>query len=645
MPVGRPTRWLVVLLVGALAAVAPAVQAPSAAEPPGRPSVFEPDRTVVDPTAYISVIGDEDESTSEGTQRLWRTDETIEIGGSADTRVVVRAGGQAEGYTVDLQPGLDKTLTAGRYVVSEQIPYDLGNPGMSLSGYGIYGCSEGEGSFTIYDITPDLSRLWVRFDLTCKQSVATVRGEIRIGSPPPEDLTLVSDSVHWPASVPGRAYSTQPVYVLNTGDEAVEVGRPAVTGAAFSIVRDSCETLAPGESCTIDLAFAPRTRRTETGGLRIPTSSAAQPVLDASLSGIGSVGRTYVYSRMVYPDGRTFDTQMTPDVASFRSATDGRGVGMAFPDPRRVDDFDRFGVSYDYTLLTAGPGERLRVGRTYRGRCRTDGVGPSIDLPNAACISAANGSFVVDEFERRADGTLARFRARARLRNVETSAVTTTVMAWQAEQDAAPFRPFVALDARTRIRGPGRMALTATFPTGHSIAGVELFEVTALGRVLVDSLPVDDETSQVRLDADIRADTTLVAEASDAEGGVVATSALHRVAVGVEDRPRTRTVVLRIRGARPGAAPRRPPAEATTVVLRLKPPASNGCLRVHLQRRVRSGWSNEPFAGCQRMQQRGRAVVTRRAESGALVRARLVWERDRSTIQTTSPWRTVRVRR
>ena len=634
-----PRRGLVPFLVS-LMVVVPVLGAVPAQGADQERSWDDVDRVTTDPTSYVSIIGDHDEFITDGTQRLWRTDQTIEVGGSADSTVVVKVGGdQWDSYKLILSPPAGETLTVGDYPDAGGLPFRDGRAGLTLSGQQRGGCSEEDGAFTVHDITPDLSRLWLTFELSCTDEVATVRGEsIRI-SPPTEPLTLLADRVDWKGGLPGRDYGTQPVFALNTGDEPIVMGPAEVTGDAFSLAGSTCGVLLPGASCAIDVGFDPLTRGPESGLLRVTSSSAAVPVVEIPLTGVGNVGFTHVYSRTVTPDGRTFDTVMSSDVGAFRAWADPRRVVIAFPDPDYVDDRPNGRGYYDHVSFTAAPGDRLEAGRTYVGTC-SDEDGATLELPGV-CNSAATGSFTLDEFELRPDHTLARLRVRAHTTGVEQAFQTTATVAWQADEDAAPYAPFLELRGRSVLPQADDVQLTATFPASHGITAVALYAETPLGRVLLDAAPAEYFTSRVALQAHVEESTVLVAEATTDDGDVVVTSEPHPVAV--DGQPAVRTVSLSFRGVPQRGVSGQRRSVRSVAELRLQPRKAGRCLRLQVQRRVDGRWVAGSVSGCRRTDRRGLATAVVVARSGAAVRARAVWSGDGARV--TSPWRLLRVRR
>lgn len=616
------------------------------------------ERTVADPTSYVTLIGDYDEWISYGRQQLWRTEQGIEIGGSADTVVVVRFGGEpGDGSEIILSPPRGEPLAVGDYPNAGGMPGQVGRAGMVLSSP-YRGCNQGDGAFTVRDITPDLSRLWVSFEFSCNDSVATVRGEIRIDSPPAEALTLLTDTVHWKASPPGRAYTDQRVFAINNGAAPVVLDRAEVTGDAFSLAADSCDVLLPGASCALDVAFDPLTRGLEHGLLRVETSSPTEPIVEIPLTGVGNIGQTYVYSRTTGGwGGGPYDTAMTPDVESFRAWATPERVTIAYPAQDYVGDRVNDRVYRDFVSFTAPPGELLEVGRTYVGTCGNENeTGARIELPLSCNDAVTTGRFTVDELELHPGGTLARFRARAELEGHPDLFRTTTIVGYQAEEGAAPYPAFVRLSGPAEVPSAADVDLSASFPAGHGISRIDLYAATSAGRVLVDSVHVDEVrlsgSTRAQLSTHVSEDTELAAEATTAQGTVLATSEPFAVAVGEPARPAsdpatqpaTRTISLTVRA--PGADVSGQRAGSSSVTqLRVRPREARGCLRLEVQRRVDGRWVARSTSGCRRTDRTGTATALLVAQPGTRLRARALWSAGRSDPRVASPWRQVRLRR
>ena len=85
---------------------------------------------------------------------------------------------------------------------------------------------------------------------------------------------------------------SQTMTVTDTGDQDLNVGEAAITGADapdFTLAHDTCSTMTLHASgtCTVTVQFAPSTRQAETATLSIPSNDAASPAT-VTLTGTGS---------------------------------------------------------------------------------------------------------------------------------------------------------------------------------------------------------------------------------------------------------------------------------------------------------------------------------------------------------------------
>ena len=83
--------------------------------------------------------------------------------------------------------------------------------------------------------------------------------------------------------------ATQSVTLASMGATAVTVSTTAVTGTGFTISGVTLPvTLAPGETATLNLQFAPSAAGTATGQLTIASNSTVNPTTTIGLSGTGT---------------------------------------------------------------------------------------------------------------------------------------------------------------------------------------------------------------------------------------------------------------------------------------------------------------------------------------------------------------------
>ncbi len=134
----------------------------------------------------------------------------------------------------------------------------------------------------------------------------------------------------------GSATAEEPVDLTNTGDDNLHVFSVAVTGSSeFTMRSDGCTgaVLAPGDSCTVVVAFSP-TSVTAVGGslvfahdagsdTRVLLQGSAAPPADLAIRGVGSVysGHDHLVTRAVSAPGRSqaYPVAVTNDDSVARS--------------------------------------------------------------------------------------------------------------------------------------------------------------------------------------------------------------------------------------------------------------------------------------------------------------------------------------
>jgi hypothetical protein len=109
-----------------------------------------------------------------------------------------------------------------------------------------------------------------------------------IGRAPVGALSATPSGLDFGTQETGTSSAPQTVTIANTGDAPLTLGQPALTGPAagqFSL-GDACAdaTLAPGDSCHVDLTFAPTASGAQVAALQVPSSIGTQTV---SLGGTG----------------------------------------------------------------------------------------------------------------------------------------------------------------------------------------------------------------------------------------------------------------------------------------------------------------------------------------------------------------------
>lgn len=105
------------------------------------------------------------------------------------------------------------------------------------------------------------------------------------------NLLNIAAGVAFPPAVIGKTASMRKLTLTNTGEQAVGFSGMATTLGDFTAVSTCGGSLGAGESCTIDLGFAPNDPGVRTGELVIPVDQAQGPVL-VPLTGKAATGIT-----------------------------------------------------------------------------------------------------------------------------------------------------------------------------------------------------------------------------------------------------------------------------------------------------------------------------------------------------------------
>lgn len=199
----------------------------------GAVALAVPSQAAAAATTFVTMVGNGDYIAGNNAW-VWRAgDATVDVSGSVDGQVTVSVdGGQLAGgsyfdLTFAAAPG--DTLVAGQYDDAERTPFrSTGHPGIDVSGSG-RGCNTVAGHFTVIDVAPDLSRLWIVYESHCEGGTAAAFGEIRYNEPGGDsDLLVAPDQIAWPDQDAGTAHQV-PVTLVNTGASPVTVSSAQVT--------------------------------------------------------------------------------------------------------------------------------------------------------------------------------------------------------------------------------------------------------------------------------------------------------------------------------------------------------------------------------------------------------------------------------
>ncbi len=110
----------------------------------------------------------------------------------------------------------------------------------------------------------------------------------------------------------GEISPSQTFTIANTGSLALVIGNVSLDNSLYALQQDACSglTLAPSETCTVQVAFAPVLLGNSPGVLRIPSNDPDTPNLDVPLSGVSTQGA-------VYPVRGTIGTEVILSGAGF----------------------------------------------------------------------------------------------------------------------------------------------------------------------------------------------------------------------------------------------------------------------------------------------------------------------------------------
>lgn len=177
---------------------------------------------------------------------------------------------------------------------------DAARPALDVSGGG-RGCNATAGSFNIKSFTTGASgaitSLWMTFEQRCGGVwAAPLVGEIRYRRPRPAGALFATPATITFAEVsPGGRDRAVPITYVNQSDGAVDVPRVSLIGSEagdYAIDANSCAgaTLAPGDSCAVEVGFAPKLAGPRLARV-VATDSLGRRYV-TTLDGRGAPGRT-----------------------------------------------------------------------------------------------------------------------------------------------------------------------------------------------------------------------------------------------------------------------------------------------------------------------------------------------------------------
>jgi len=176
----------------------------------------------------------------------------------------VRFGITAGGHNLNLgfaPPAGVSQLTVGTYENAQRLPFrSPGHPGIDLYGDG-RGCNTVTGRFIVDDLSVDpggtLLSFSARFEFHCEGADPAVSGSVSYNSV--ADFRTVgysSQSLNFASSTATPMTET----LTNNGPSALTVTKVNIAGPnadQFTIASSTCQTVAPGQTCAIDVRFTP----------------------------------------------------------------------------------------------------------------------------------------------------------------------------------------------------------------------------------------------------------------------------------------------------------------------------------------------------------------------------------------------------
>ena len=136
-------------------------------------------------------------------------------------------------------------------------------------------------------VVPSVNRLVAASLNTSSLQVFVTSSQAPTQIPGPDPVLAPGTSITFSQQEVGSVSPTQPVSLSNNGQTLLGV-RQIYHQGEFSQFNDCPAFLAPSDSCTINVAFAPRSAGAKSGSVVIETSAAEAPIT-LSLSGSGSV--------------------------------------------------------------------------------------------------------------------------------------------------------------------------------------------------------------------------------------------------------------------------------------------------------------------------------------------------------------------
>jgi len=294
-------------------------------------------------------------------------------------------------YTITVGAPEGQVLHPGDYPQAAHPVGSVLQPSIQVAFADNYQCRTTVGNFRIHELDTDflgnVTSLWMDFAAQCLGSgravEPTLEGEIRYNVP--DDVgsgpIVAPREVSWTDS----STTTQDVTVWNPGPGSLQVGASSISGpdaAANTIAADGCDgaTLAPGDTCTISVAYDSSQAVSGSATLTVPSGGATRTVaLD------GSVPAGLTDFSITGGDGGGYD--FDPSDATFQVFGSYNQVDLTWTGDDGGEWWARF---------AAPAGQQLTPGTTYTAAVPYGGGStPTLNIgwyDEAAGVTASSGS-------------------------------------------------------------------------------------------------------------------------------------------------------------------------------------------------------------------------------------------------------------
>jgi hypothetical protein len=587
-------------------------------------------------TTFVTMVSETGDYIGGGGTRLWRAGSgSTSVSGSVEDGVTVHVSGGASGDAFDLRfaaaPG--ESLGVGTYDRAMRAPFRTdGRPGIDISGDG-RGCNQISGRFTVLDLAPDLSRLWLVYEQHCEGQEQALFGEVRVAEPGGDsDLLVAPGTIAWPATYPDVAARTVPVRLVNTGVGPVTVSSATITSGTsdFSVASNGCAGLDVGSSCVINVGFTPSDTGARSGTLTILDSTPAGSHTVA-LAGSGIAGHTAWAMRSDPGDwiGAGEDWVYSPATATIVGSGNDSLVSLSA---------DGWTATFE-----ADSGHTLLPGTTFSGAVRypfNDSSEPGLDVSgHGRGCNELTGTFTVHEAAFDEGGELERFSVSFEQHCEGGSPALRGSIAWKADNPAVALPPRLSVSTdRAKYAYGAKAAVRAKLSADSSQRSVSIYQTPRGGtRQLVTTADVDEQ-GRLSVEVSVKRTTTFTVEL-DGQGQVpdVTDSVTAKVSA------RVTPTMLRYRRRSAGSFVYRV-SKTAWIKAKVSPDHSGDCVYFRAEFKVGHTWGYPSTTGCVTLAARSYALAYLKGTKdflGIPIRLRAEWKGDQENAAARSPWQHV----